>query len=249
MKTIKALLLLMTASLAITGKAEQPALKIATLEYPPYIQNLDGKAQGLFPEIIREAFRRMGRPIEITIYPWSRSLALLESGESTALFSIKKTPEREAKFRYPKETLFSQDYVFFVRKGSGVHFDGNYASLAKARIGVVKNNSYGMRFDEAVKRNDFPRLEVAYDYEHNFRMLLHDRIDAVMISRQVGMNYVKKLGASDRIVVSGPPSETARSYLIFTRANDTLALAEEYDRTMAAMRKDGSLARIVETHR
>ena len=249
MKTIKALLLVMTASLAIASKAEAPAIKIATLEYPPYIKKVGGKAQGLFPEIVREAFRRMGRPIEITIYPWSRSLALLESGDSTALFSIKKTPEREAKFRYPKETLFSQDYVFFVRKDSGVQFDGNFASISKARIGIARNNSYGTRFDEAVKRKEFPRLEVAYDYEYNFRMLLRGRIDAVMMSRQVGISYVKKLDAEDRIVVSGPPSETARSYLIFTRAFDTTAIAEEYDRAMAAMRKDGTLARIVSAYR
>ncbi len=249
MKTIKVLLLAMTASLAIAGKAEPPALKIATLEYPPYIQNASGKARGLFPDLVREAFRRMGRPIEITFYPWSRSLALLEAGEASALFSIKKTAEREAKFRYPRETLFSQDYVFFVRKNSGVHFDGNYASLAKARIGIVRNNSYGTRFDEAAKRKTFFRLEVAYDYEHCFRMLLLDRVDAVMISRQVGLNYVKKLGAEERIVVSGPPSETAYSYVIFTRAYDTTALAEAFDQSMASMRKDGTLARLTNASR
>jgi ABC-type amino acid transport substrate-binding protein len=49
--------------------------------------------------------------------------------------------------------------------------------------------------------------------------------------------------------VSGPPSETAYSYLIFTRAYDTSIVSDNFDRAMASMRKDGTISKILKSYK
>ncbi|MBK9392879.1 MAG: transporter substrate-binding domain-containing protein [Uliginosibacterium sp.] len=250
MRTLRATLLAALAVFwAMPCLGEPAPLKIATLDYPPYIVNTDGQASGIVVDIVREAFRRSGQAIEIGFYPWSRSLSLLSTGDVDALFTIKRTAAREVSYRYPKETVISQDYVFFVRKDSKFSFDGSYASIANARIGVVANTSYGARFDEAIRQKFFEKIETAKDYELIFRMLAHDRVDVVICSHLVGLSFLKKIDKANEIIVSGPPSETAYSYLIFTRAYDTSIVSDNFDRAMASMRKDGTISKILKSYK
>lgn len=224
--------------------ATEPPLRLLTLEYPPYINRAGDRAEGLVVEIVNEVFSRMGNRIDIQFYPWSRSLRMLESGQADALFTIKKTPERETTMLFPRESLISQDYVFFKLKTSRFNFDGNYGSIAETSIGVVQDTSYGARFDEAVRQGYFKRLDSAPNYELTFRKLLGGRVDAVICSHLVGLEILKKLGALDQVVVSGPPSETTVSYLVFTRGKDHTKLAALFDQHLAAMKKNGVIAKI-----
>ena len=171
-------------------------------------------------------------------------LNMLTHGEADGLFTIKKTPEREATMLFPKTPLIVQDYVFFVRKGSPFRFDGEYASLGQASIGVVNATSYGGRFDEAVKAGKFARLDAAPTYEQTFKKLLAGRVDVVICSRLVGLSVLSTLDAVDQVEISGPPSETTGSYLVFTRKKDWGAVANRLDKALEAMSKDGTLARI-----
>ncbi|NSL56605.1 substrate-binding periplasmic protein [Uliginosibacterium aquaticum] len=225
--------------------ASAEALKLVTLAYPPYINEVGGVPDGPVVEIVKEAFRRSGQEVSISFYPWTRGLNMVQTGQADGLFTIKKTPERERFLLFPEEPLLSQDYVFFVRKDSRIRFTGDYASLAPVRIGIVRNTSYGARFDEAVQQGVFSRLEAANDYLHIFRMLLAGRVDAVICSHLVGLSYLRELKALNQVSVSGPPSETAYSYLVFTREQDHSATASAFDKAMSGMKKDATLSRLL----
>ncbi|WP_316675807.1 transporter substrate-binding domain-containing protein [uncultured Tolumonas sp.] len=223
----------------------QTTLQLVTLEYPPYILQTGDSAQGLTIDIVNEIFTRMNIPITYHFLPWTRSLHLLETKQVDALFTIKKTKEREATMLFPKEPLISQDYVFFVKKKSNVVFDGNYSSLANLRIGVVDKTSYGNKFDTAVANNVFKRLDSAPNYELTFKKLLGDRVDAVICSRLVGISMLNKLGGLDKVQISGPPSETTVSYLVFSRKPENTQLAENFDKIVNQMKVDGTINRIL----
>lgn len=216
-------------------------VRLATFEYPPYIQQVDGRAQGLASELVREAFARMKRPVLIEVYPLNRGLKLLDAGAVDGFFSIKKTPEREAKLVFVREPLFRQDYVFFSRADGNFRFDGDFATIAGQTIGVLASTSYGRRFDEAVQRGDLPKVEVASSYESLFRMLAGGRFDAVICSRLVGFEFVRRTGTVGQIGVSGPVVETTQSYLVFSSGSEHQVLAEAFAQAMAQMRRDGTL--------
>ena len=223
-------------------------MRLATFEYPPYVVQTGASAQGLSADLVREAFARMGRRVSIEFYPLNRGLKLLEVGEVSGFFSIKKTPERMARLVFPRKPLIRQDYVFFVRKGSRVRFNGDFTALAGATIGVVMSTSYGQRFDDAVARGAFAKIEAAASYEQIFRMLAGERVDAVICSRLVGLEFARRIGATGSVEVSGPAVETTLSYLAFTTKRADAALAPAFDKALEAMDRDGSLNRILELH-
>ncbi len=116
--------------------------------------------------MVNEAFSRMKKTVSIEFYPWARALSMVASGTADGLFTIKKNPEREISMLFPRKPLISQDYVFFVRKNSAVQFNGDFSSLAKARIGIVNATAYGPRFDEAAKSGQFKALDRANNFGH-----------------------------------------------------------------------------------
>jgi polar amino acid transport system substrate-binding protein len=221
--------------------AAETSLRLATLEYPPYIFATEQGAQGLTVDIVKTAFARMGQSIIIEFYPITRGQHRLLNGEADAFFSIKKTPEREQSMLFPQKPLMSQEYVFFVRKGSPWRFNGNFSSVAEARIGVVGATSYGNRFDSARQTNTFTRLDTATSHETNLRKLLAGRLDMVICSRRVGLYYLERLKALKEVEISGQVVETTFSYLVFTRKQDYTALARQFDQTLDSMERDGTL--------
>jgi polar amino acid transport system substrate-binding protein len=225
--------------------AEPATIRLVTMDYPPYIVKQDGKVQGPVVSVVKEAFHRLGYHVSIELLPWSRSLDMVSQGTADGLFTIKKTPEREATLLYVAEPVLTQEYVLFVHKDSAFRFDGNLASLANVKLGVTANNSYGPRFDEALRQGQFRHLQTAYDHEHLFRMLVAGRIEVAIGSKVVGQAFIHAIHADDQVVVADPAVMTAYSYLVFTRQRDFTELARVFEQTLVAMRRDGTLAKLL----
>ncbi|QSI78513.1 substrate-binding periplasmic protein [Niveibacterium microcysteis] len=218
--------------------------RLVTFDYPPFmVADSAGQLSGLMIDVVTEAFKRMGKAVRIELYPFSRCLAMVEAGDADAMFTIKRTPQREARYLFPKEPVLTQHYVFFVRSNSALEFKGTLTDFANTTIGVVDNTSYGGTFDAAVKQGVFKKLDTAPNYESNFRKLLVGRVDAVIISQVVGQAIVKRLNAAEQVRVSGPAVETAMSYMMFNKKTQP-ALISEFDKAIASMREDGTLGRI-----
>jgi polar amino acid transport system substrate-binding protein len=98
--------------------AAPSTLKLATLEYPPYIINSDHGAQGLAVDIVHAVFARIGQPVQIQFYPVSRGAMMLQTGHADGYFSVKKTTERQTQMRFTHEPLYRQEFVIFTRKHS-----------------------------------------------------------------------------------------------------------------------------------
>lgn len=219
-------------------------LVIGLLEYPPYIKIDNTSYSGMAVEIINESFSRMNQKKSFVLYPIARSLNALEEGEIDGFFSIKKTPEREKTLIFPKEYLFSQDYVFFINKDSFYKYDGSFNSIRNLKIGVVNAVSYGSIFDTAVKNKILKNLDYANNFESSFKKLMTKRIDIMICSKMVGIEFIKKLGLENKVVISGPIVETTYSYIAFSNKKEYINLADSFDKAIQKMRKDGTLKRI-----
>lgn len=223
-------------------------LRLLAIEYPPYAWQDKTGAKGVSVDVVKEAFGRMKQPVDIAFYPWARAVRMVETGMADGMFTIKKTPERERVMLFPKKPVLTQDYVFFVMKDSFFRFDGDMASLARARIGVVYSTSYGPRFDTAVKNLQIQNLDYADNYKQAFKKLLADRVDAVICSRLVGWEMLRQLNAMSMVNVSGPLSDTALSYLVFSTRKDYRSTAESFDQALDAMNRDGTVKRILQRY-
>lgn len=220
--------------------ADTAPLRVVGFPYPPFMA-LDerGKPAGPMVELVSEAFRRMGQPASIELLPLARALLQVETGEAGAMFTVKKTPEREAKYLFSSEPVLFQDYVIFVSSDSTLAFRGDLNALAMSSIGVVAGTSYGAIFDAAARQGTFKKLEISGSHEANFRKLLARRMEAVVCSRAVGVEILKQLQAVRRVKISGPPIETTQSYVMFNKAVATPQLVERFDQAVRAMRQEG----------
>ena len=227
------------------ARAQQPVaapLRVVGFVYPPFMYPDERNAPaGPMVEVVTEALRRMGQPASIELLPLARALQQVDSGEAAAMFTVKKTPQREAQYAFSGEPLLIQEYVIFVAQDSTLAFRGDLGVLAMSSVGVVGATSYGAIFDAAAQQGVFKKLEISSSHEANFRKLLAGRMDAIVCSRTVGVEILKQLQATGRVKISGPPIETTQSYLMFNKAAATPQLVAGFDHAIRSMRQQGLL--------
>ena len=227
--------------------AEGP-VRLVTFSFPPYIYAEAGKPAGVLVEVVNEAFTRMGQPIFIEIMPTGRAWNMYVSGVVDGSFTMKMTAERKTTMLFTRVPLVTQDYVFFARKGSGIRFNGDLASVADFRIGSTISLTYGEKFDRAVKSGVIKKVEPLPTLEQNFRKLLADRVSLVISSRLVALDVLKSMNLLDQVEVAGPPIESLPAYLVFKLDAEHEEIAKKFDQAMGAMQKDGTIARIYRLH-
>ena len=86
---------LATLLLAGGGYAAAP-LTVVTEEFPPYSYAQGGKLTGYSVEVVRAALGGAGLDYSMTIYPWARAYQIGRAQPNVLIFSIVRTPEREA---------------------------------------------------------------------------------------------------------------------------------------------------------
>lgn len=243
MRRILTLLLLCGGLLSGPGWTEP--LRLATFEYPPYMTNQNGHAEGLMIDLLNEVFSRMAVKVEYEFLPLARAINDVQYGQVDGLFTLKKTATREQLLTYPLSMLLRQDYHFFTLKNSEFSFDGNLQAVAPYSIGLLNKASYGRLFDDAVKSHTLTRLDYANSHMQSFKKLLGHRLDAVICSKQVGLALIHHLHAEDQIKISGPKVSQEGSYIVFTRQRDFTRLAHRFDQTLISVIQDGTYARIM----
>ncbi|WP_346353069.1 substrate-binding periplasmic protein [Azotosporobacter soli] len=214
--------------------------------YPPYEYEANGEAVGLSVEIVREGLRRAGYTATITIYPWARALKMIESGDVDAIFTVWKTPEREAFIDY-SQAIATDRQLITVKKESAITFDGDLSKLSQYRIGVINGFSYGAPFDAAVKEGTI-KVEEAVEVENNIEKLLSDRIDIYVEGEYVILHELKKAGKMYRVKSLRPAVNETDVYLGFAKKRELGAVRDKFDAALAEMKKDGTQQRIIDSY-
>lgn len=227
------------------ARAWAETLILAAAHTQPTAFLVDGQPTGVLVDLVTEALRRTGRSVTIKLMPWARCLEEARTGQVDGIFSSFKLAEREQFLSFPKEALSAQEIVFFARKDSPLSFDGDLGALGDVRIGLILGTSYGRKFDAAVGDGSLRRVEQTNSIESNLRKLALGRIQLMPSFRDVAMAEARRLELSAQIRELSPAIESVPTYLAFTRVRDLSRAAEEFDRAIVAMRRDGSYDRIV----
>jgi len=222
---------------AIPAQADEA--KVVAGDYAPYVGD-DLPQQGFSSELVREAFRRMGRPLALTFLPWKRAYEYARQGEFEASFPWARNAEREASFIY-SQPLHIDSEVMFVRADAREPrlemMDGHKACIPDGwSVSAVMPALIAFHLT----------LERPSTLEDCFRMLNGKRVDAVLINEFVGWDTARKvLGAKPSVRVMSPSLAADLTYLIAPRSlPGSAALIEAFDKALAAMRADGTYDRI-----
>ncbi|WP_232514843.1 substrate-binding periplasmic protein [Chromobacterium violaceum] len=242
MARLMVMLMLLLPPLSVAG--ERP-LELVTLQYPPYQYQEGAGVKGFVVDIVREAFSRMGRTVHVSVYPWGRSLAMVETGQADAIFTLYKTPEREARLDYSRQTLMPQAVSLFVLQDSTIRFDGRLGQLAGYRFGVVRSVSYGAAFDTAARQGLIRIAETAASGEQNMEKLVARRFDILVSNRLGAWDIIRRQHVEGLVRELQPPVERIPSYIAFARKPDLAGVRDRFDAELEGMKRDGCYARLV----
>jgi polar amino acid transport system substrate-binding protein len=246
---IRTALLLFLILLSGAARSESPEpLVIATGGFRPVAYLQDGRPSGALCDVLTEAGRRAGIPIEFRFMPWPRSLAEAQAGRIDAIFPIFRTPEREANFAFPAEVLLTEPIRWFARVDSPLTSAPELDTATALRIGMVSRTSFGLNFDRALRDGLFTDVETVPSVAGAVKLLVAGRVDVVPGYDQAFWAEARELGLTGRIKELSPPLDAVPAYLAFTRARDQDARMMALDTALHAMKEDGSYARILAVH-
>lgn len=223
-------------------------LEIVTLQYPPYVYRDDEKVSGVAVDIIQEAFSRMQQPITIHVLPWARAIYQIRNGDSDAIFTIYKTPERELFADFSSEILISQTISLFVQKNSSIVFDGDIKSLSRYSFGAARKISYGNLFDNAVEKRVLSNLALVNTEEQVFKMLIAGRLDIVVSNKFGASDILKQISGQEKVRELIPTLQTVPSYIAFSKKRNLSAIRNKFDLTLKQMKTDGSYHKIIQKY-
>lgn len=174
------------------------ALTVVTEELPPYNMTVDGKLTGMATEVVEAVLAEAGDQARIQSMPWARAYDIALNSENVLIYSIARTPKREALFKWVGVIAPTQWYLFSL---PGTHFD--LKSLDDARryqIATVKEDvgeQYLVDKGFVIGQN----LQSSNKYEHNYEKLKAGRVD-LWISNELNAHYLVRQA-------SGNPEESA----------------------------------------
>ncbi len=227
---------------------EKGKLVLVAADSAPTAYFVDGQLTGILVDVIREAFSRAGYSVTIKLEPWARCIEDARDGRVDGIFSIFRTPERQAFLDYTSQPIITQVVSFFALKRTPIIFDGSFSSVSGNSIGIINQTSYGPRLDEALKQGVFAKQILAYSAENNVKMLLLGRVDIIPSYRHVVLFTAKSIGELDHIQELTPKVDSIPSYLAFNRKNDYSIVIAEYDKALKSMQQDGSYDRIFDRY-
>ena len=236
----------MAAAAADKPAATRPVVRLASLEWEPYI-GTKMPDQGYVAALIRAAFADQGMKVEIEFYPWARALHLARTGAVDGLMPEYFNASRETEFEYsagfpggPLVLYKRRDTPIAFSADPGKQQDAALRALKAKRFGVVRGYLNTPVFDAAT----YLTKEEASDDATNLRKLVYGRIDLAVIDRRVAEHLIRTEypDYAAKIEPMSPPLADIPLYIAFSRASPRQAQARvAFNRGLAAMRADGRI--------
>ena len=225
----------------VAAKDKNVPLILATTEWPPY-EYSNGKAVvGIDVAIVLAAFERMNIPANVTLMPWARSLKNVKAGSVDAIFTLRKTPDREVFLIYPAEPISISENVFFRRIDAEYRYTKE-EDLKGRLIGSVNGYDYGRDFG---KSKNF-KHDVLRSYEIGFDKLAAGRMDFMICDRVVGVYVLNKLSLNSKITFEPKAYSKFDMFLAFAKKPELEDTAKKFSDVLREMHRDGSYSKIVE---
>ncbi|WP_165773587.1 substrate-binding periplasmic protein [Zooshikella ganghwensis] len=200
---------------------------------------------GFLTEIIKEAYQLQGKKVFVVFTSWKRALELSKKGKYHALFGAYPVPEREPYFQYTSAICNSQMHLF--SKRSKAYEIITLKDLGKLRVGIVRGYFYSELFEQA----DYLNKQEALSDEVNIRLLIHDRIDLIVIDGRVLQYYINTTYPTfaNQFRQHEPIMSDDTVHLAISKAiPHTQQLYQEFEQGFTKMKAQGRVQAIMQAH-
>ncbi|WP_028101099.1 substrate-binding periplasmic protein [Pseudoduganella violaceinigra] len=208
-------------------------LRAAVIQVEPYgVIDADGRQSGAYTEIFGLLASQLGRPIDVVVAPYARSLALLRSGGVEMMMAMPSPFIAEV--AVPGGGVWALEAIVIGRSGQDLRGSGDLHGLTVARI---RGTDYGPSFmqDPAIRHYEMT------SHVQGLQMLLEKRVDAVVGGRPGIFHAMRKLGIRRAQLGASFVVQVKEVQLHLSKRSAEPELAAELRRGIAALRAAGRI--------
>ncbi|MCJ8206672.1 transporter substrate-binding domain-containing protein [Pseudomonas sp. RGM2987] len=230
--------------LLLSHQACAQTLRLVADGWPPFTDStlVNG---GLATDIVSTALARAGYATEFEQVPWARAMLGISEGRYDVLVNAWYAEDRTQIGRFSAEYLLNR-VRFIKRKEEPIEFD-NLQQLHAYPIAVVRGYAYSKDFDEDPQMQKVP----VHSFAMAVRMLAAERVKLTLEDEYVARYYLARESAKVRNAVEflpKPLSENSLHILVSLKNPEHEQIVAGFDKAIAAMKADGSYARLLELH-
>lgn len=216
---------------ALPNAPKPRPLRAVVLAIAPYgMLDANGRKSGMFVDAFDLIARETRRRIEVTIVPYARAFAMLRAGEADLMIAASNSTIAEA--AEPMGMLWAAEVIAIGR--AGFKFGSQY-ELRGRTVGIVRGSEYGAAF---LDDREYHKHEIT-DQVQGIRMLLEDRLDAIVGTR-LGVFHAMRMLGVPRARLGGSIAVQAREvHLHLGHRSADEALASDLRRAVQELRSGG----------
>lgn len=178
-----------------------PQVRVVTEHWPPY-NYLDeqGNVTGIATNKVEQVLTNLNLDANIEVFHWAKAMQLAEFEKNVFIYSIYRTPDREARFQWICPLLKKRSVAFY-RMADRDDVDIEQVQDAKNyRTSVIRND---LSMDMLLKAGftEGEHFELSIDEETNVRKLIYGRIDLIIQEENALRFRLAELGKDFSAVV------------------------------------------------
>ncbi|SDS43200.1 polar amino acid transport system substrate-binding protein [Halopseudomonas sabulinigri] len=222
--------------------ARAEPLNIVSEAWPPYIYEEAGTLKGVDYDVTNRVLGQLGYEARWQLLPWRRALHDTANGSADAILDISPNPEREQQYIFPHEPLSRSESVLFYRIDRPHPFTG-LQDLRGLKIGVSAGYVYG---NSEFMHADYFSREPAASTEASLLMLMHERVDMVIMNKRAGQFTLRQLGLERQVTHHPLVVSSGALFLAFHRSPDMAALAKRFSSGLSTFKRSSEYLQILQ---
>ena len=232
-------LALLVSLVTPSGAAEQ-SIKVVAAEFPPLTTIAGGQPGGVVLEVVREAGKKAGIPLEFSFLPWQRAQLVTQTKNDVLIIPFTRTPGREAHYQWVAPVLEFHTVLVTLAKPP--------SSLEEARklvVGYVRGTS----FKDEAEQGGFPHVEETDDDVTNAKKLKMGHLGAWITTDLMAKGVYRQAGYDPAELRYGPNLGPVKVSWVAASHDFPQATAARLAKAIDQMRADGSYQAIVKRYR
>jgi polar amino acid transport system substrate-binding protein len=241
-RTCLALTALLGPSPAVVAAAAAPALIGFTENLAPLNYQDEQGPQGFSVELLRLMAARAGLPLEVQVLPWLRAMQMAEAQPGSLLFSLTRTPEREAQFQWVGPIAQRRILIYKLASRTDLHLS-QLSDLGVLKIGVVRDSAADRQL-QAAGLKPGTQLEHGLDDATNVRKLMAGRMEFVALLDWAAAWNMRQLKLPYATLQPVMEQDTDKSYWYGLRSDADPGLVRRLQAELDALKRDGRYERL-----
>jgi polar amino acid transport system substrate-binding protein len=198
--------------------------------------------QGFSVDLLRLVAAAAGHPLALKVLPWQRAVQMAEAQPASVLFSLTRTPEREAQFQWVGPITQRRILVYKLASRTDLTL-AQLGELGGARIGVVRDSATDRQLQAAGLKPGL-QLEHGLDDATNVRKLLAGRMAYVALLDWAAAFHLRQLKLPYATLQPALELDVTKSYWYGLRPDGDAALARRLQAELDAIKRDGRYERM-----